>query len=86
MSKKPNINDIVDGLKTGADLLRLSERAADELRSTADLVYAYHVQARKLRNARPAMQPWHRWRRNRLAEKIRARLGLPAGAPIPSPE
>jgi len=31
------------------------------------------------------MQAWHRWRRDRLAERIRDRLGLAATDPIPAP-
>ena len=39
----------------------------------------------KATNASASMQAWHRWRRDRLAERIRDRLGLAATDPIPAP-
>lgn len=83
---KPSINDIIKAAGSAIDLINAGEDALGELRTVADLLHAYKVQGRKLKNAKPAMQPWHRWRRNRLAEKLRERLGLGPLDPIPDGE
>lgn len=80
---KPTVNDIICGLQSGLDLLAAGDEVVSELETTAGLVRRYRERVRKAKNASPAMRPWHRWRRDRLAERIRNRLGLAADAPIP---
>lgn len=77
------VNDILRAASDAVDLLHAGESALDELRTTADLLHAYKVQCRKLKNARPALRWWHRWRRNRLEALLRERLGLGPGAQLP---
>ncbi len=77
------MGDILKAASSAADLLHAGEQVLDELRTTADLAYAHKVQTRKLKNARPALRWWHRWRRNRLEALLRERLGLAPGEPLP---
>jgi len=78
------VNDIIKAATSAVDLLHAGEGVLDELRTTADLLHAYKVQCRKLKNARPALRWWHRWRRNRLEMLLRERLGLRPDGPLPS--
>lgn len=80
---KPTINDVITGLRALPDLLDASEDALETLQTTAGLIHRYRTQVRKLKNCKPVMRPWHRWRVNALADKIRARLGLGPLDPIP---
>lgn len=82
---KPSINDIIRGLQSGLDLLAAGDEVVSAVETTAGLIRRYREQARKATNASASMQAWHRWRRDRLAERIRDRLGLAATDPIPAP-
>lgn len=85
MSKRADIDDIVGGLRGALDLAEVGDDALGLLESTAGLLRRYREQSRKFKNASPVMRPWHRWRRDRLADRIRERLGLRLTDPIPEP-
>jgi hypothetical protein len=69
--------------QSAVDLLQAGDDVLSVLETTAGLIRRHREQARMYQNARPTMRPYHRWRRDRLAERIRNRLGLAATAPIP---
>lgn len=81
----PSVSDIIRGLSSAVDLLHAGDEIVSALETTAGLIRRHRAQTRKARNAKPAMRPYHLWRRDRLAERIRERLGLAADAPIPLP-
>ena len=80
------IDDIIRGARSALDLLEVADDALAEVETTAGIMRRWRVQVRKLKNCSPAMRPWHRWRRDALAERLRERLGLGPLDPIPEPK
>lgn len=84
MPERPDIGDVVRGLQAAVDLLDAGDGALEALETTAGLIRRHREQTRKLGHCKPVMRPWHRWRRDRLADRIRERLNLGPTDPIPA--